>query len=187
MDMSAQNKQMTDDDINNITDQIVDAYGVNRDDVEIDVDYQVTGVIDVKDTDGISEADLIDALEKSIADALDVHDQKVNVELVDDEYVYTVVVDDYNESASLQDAMKDSSIVDKINDVLQDTLDKVSVQTVSTEEDIEVGVDVTVDASAAKKNLEKANSELTTSLVDEGYENVSVEGISFLLFFSEKI
>ena len=61
------NGTLTDDDINDIKDQISDYYGVDEDDVDVTVTYTTSGTIDMELPEGEYDEE---ALEQSIEDEL---------------------------------------------------------------------------------------------------------------------
>ena len=66
--------------IDSLEEQIAIDYGVNVDDVTVDTIYTVTGTLQVDDIpDDISEQELEEALQQSVADALGVHSRDVDV------------------------------------------------------------------------------------------------------------
>ena len=65
-------------------------YGVDVDDVHIDATYTISGSMTVEDLpDDVSDSELVDILEQSIADALGVHSKDVEVKIEFEHFVRT--------------------------------------------------------------------------------------------------
>lgn len=114
---------MTESEINEIIDAATNAY---QGDVQVDVSYDIVGAIAIS-TDG-SETDdeqLIEALQKSIAEALNVHpsDVEINIDPESGAATYTISSETAEDADSLQETLL-SGALNQI--VLEDIAEDIS-------------------------------------------------------------
>ena len=95
---------MPKDDINDITADLAEIYGVDRDDVEATIDYVSSGTLEVTIPDDIPQADAISVIQESISDVLGVHSSDVVVSFDDDGVLtYSVIGATFAEASGIQD------------------------------------------------------------------------------------
>ena len=70
-------ESLSDYEVSDITDSAAEAYGVEAEDITIDVVYQTTGSLDIDVTGDVSEEDLEEALEEEISALLGIHEGNV--------------------------------------------------------------------------------------------------------------
>ena len=166
---------------------LANEYGVDMDDVVIEATYTVTGSVDFDDLpEDVSIAELEDILQENIADALGVHAKHVNVAVTPTGEITYVVTSSGDVSASnIQDIMGSTSFLENLNDEMSEDIPDVHVGSVSVNEEIEMVLIVTVDASESTMDIEEVNEQII-----EEFENQGVLGNSdstFETFFNHHL
>ena len=158
-------------DASDLETQIANEYGVDIDDVTIDTSYTVSGTIDIDIPEDVSDDELQVILQDSIADALGVHssDVEVNVDPSTGDVTYNIVSEDDNAASILQDALESSSFLDDLNSEVSETLPSASVSEVNADDEVQVEVVVTIDASESDIDVEDANVRAVAELEDQGF------------------
>lgn len=158
--------------VDSLEEQLAIDYGVNLDDVIIDATYTVSGSIDIDNipTD-VSNEELEEILEQSIADVLGVHSKNVDI-IVDPtsgEVTYTVTTNDDVTAANIQDNLETASFLENLNDEIVDDIPSATVGTMTVEDEIEMQLDVTIDASETNVDLTDANAALVEEFENQGF------------------
>ena len=180
-------ESMSEEDVAAISNELAEIYGVDPLDVETTVDYVASGTLDVSIPEGVSEADVIAALEESISDALGVHVKDVVVTIDETgEVRYQVTGMTYEEAEAIQTAASDDSFASKVTSLLNDGDSGVVVDDVVSDTEIDVVISATVDTTDATGTVDRddAIADLTSSY---GLTNSESQGTYFvtrsMLFF----
>ena len=168
---------MSSDDIDAISSDIAEIYGVDASDVETTVDYVASGTLDVTIPTGVSEEEAINAIQESISDVLGVHPKDVVVTIDDNgDVMYSVSGVTYDEAAAIQNAAAQATFVDQVTADLNEGDSGVVVESSTSNNDIEVILSVTVDTSEATGTADPVE-EVSTLTQEYGLTNSIVEGI----------
>lgn len=162
---------LTQDEIDTVTETVVNSFNVSSEDVTTDVSYVASGTLDLSIPKGSTEEEIVDAVTQSIAELLNVHPRDVTVTSVDltsGEVQYEVSSDSYANSEAIQLALENLSN-DSIEDKIQETLPSTQVTSNTVSDDIEVDVSVIVDGSDAG-NIGQANRDVYDELSQQGYD-----------------
>ena len=89
----------------------------------------------------------------------------------------------YENADKIKQALNKPDTLSTLNQTLQDNFNS-SVTSVNTNPDTKLDVDIIVDASAARKNLNKAHSEVQTEFTKLGYGNIVANGKIYILIFN---
>ena len=136
--------------VDQITSDLAEIYGVDVADIETSVDYVASGTIDVTIPPGVSENEAITSLQDSISDVLGVHPKDVVVTIDDNGVVtYSVTGASYAEAEAIQDVTSQVDFASQITDDLNENGSPVTVESSTPNEDIDVVVSATVDTTDA--------------------------------------
>lgn len=151
--------------------QLANEYGVEVDDVTIDTTYTVTGTIDINVDDDTADDQLERILQDTIADALGIHSSnvQVNIDPSTGDVTYAIVNDDDNIASAIQESLESLPFLEILNDGISDILPSASVFEISSDDDIEMEVVITVDASESDIDVEDANNRIISEFEDEGF------------------
>lgn len=150
--------------------QLANEYGVEIDDISMDTTYIVAGTIHIDLPDDVIDDELETILEDVIADALGLHSSivEVNFDPSTREVTYTIVNDDVNTASVIQDVLESSSFLDDVNDEISKALPSAGVSDVTTNDEIEMQVVVTIDASESDADVDDTNARIVEDLENEG-------------------
>ena len=146
--------------------EVAETYGVDADDVTVEVVYQTTGTLDIAITDDtVPQEELEEDLEKEIAALLGIHEGNVEVTIEDGVASYTITSDSAESAKDIQDVLSESETTETIDNAVSG----VDVSGVNVHADVTAEVVVTVDTSSADNNLENAAQALEDSFEKQGY------------------
>ena len=134
-------------DVDEIVDSISKELGVDQELVDIEVDYNISGVVDTSSLpENMSTAEVLDTITQALVDQFDVHPKDVSV-IKDPEtglIEYTISNDNGQIVQNIQEALKSQDV----KAAIQNTLSEVGivVDDITSDDDISVNVAVTVDA-----------------------------------------
>ena len=174
------------EEIANITSELAEIYGVDPSEVETTVDYVASGTLDVTIPDDVSEEDAIAALQDSISDVLGVHSSDVVVTIDDEGTVsYSVTGGSYAEAEAIQNAASEADFSTQVTDDLVENGSTVTVESPTSNEDIEVVVSATVDTTDATGTVDPATAvaDLTDSY---GFTDSETEGNLCRIFLFQR-
>jgi len=174
------NATMSEEDIDAITTQVVQSFGVEEDDVIVEVVYTTTGQMNVTFQDSVNEDALAEALENELVALLDLHegDIDVHIDFENGTISYTIA------SSSVEDATEVFALLSLVNttaqieELLETTFPAISVESVEVSEAM-VDITVTVDTSDASESLIEAEVDVEAYFVNQGY-SADIERIFFL-------
>ena len=174
------------EEIANITSELAEIYGVDPSEVETTVDYVASGTLDVTIPNDVSEEDAIAVLQDSSSDVLGVHTSDVVVTIEDDGTVsYSVTGGSYAEAEAIQNAAADAEFATEVTDDLVENGSTVTVESSTSNDDIEVVVSATVDTTDATGTVDPATAvaDLTDSY---GFTDSETEGNLCRIFLFQR-
>ena len=165
-------EDLSDEEINNIVDDVKDTYGVDDEDVSVDVSYDVSGEIDVTIPENVEPSELEKFLEEQLADILGVPESEVDVTIDPEtgDVTYVVSNDSYDDATGVQDQLNDPATVEELNRRLEEEFPGTVVNDISVNEDIKADVDVTVDTTDATNDPTDAGDSITDSQGNNGWD-----------------
>lgn len=158
--------------IDTLEEQIANDYGVNVNDVTVDTVYTITGTLQVEDiSEDLSESELQEALQHSVASALDVHSRNVDIMLDPEtgDITYTISNDDTVDMSNIQDALESSSFADELTQEISNVLPTMMISEIKTDGEIQTELVVIIDATESAADVEDANVQVVSSLENEGF------------------
>ena len=130
---------MSKENINAITSNLAEIYGVDISDVETSVDYVISGTLDVTIPEDILEEDAIILLEQSISDVLGVHPKDLVVTITEDgEVSYSVTGGSYDEIEQIQNTASSANFASDITADLSDNDSAMTVESSSMSNEVEL-------------------------------------------------
>lgn len=150
----------------NIQAEVAEAYGVDSEDVNVEVIYQTSGSITIDVTDDtISDQELAENLEEEIATLLGVHEGNVEVTIMDGVASYIITSDTAETAQDIHDTLVEPELISSIEELLSIQIDSFNFDpSISTE------VVITVDTSGAENNLSRAAETLEESFTNQGFD-----------------
>ena len=169
------------EDVVNITNEVAESYGVDEEDVTVEIVYQTTGSLNITINGTTDEDALAEALEEEIASVLGIHESSVEVTVENGTATYVIT------SATAEDASESIEIMGKSNvsAIIQDSVEddfSVDIEDVVVEEDITAEIIVTVDTGDASENLDDAALDVTDVLNSYGYVATAESNIFVIEF-----
>lgn len=158
------------DEISDIQTEVSDTYGVDPEDINIEVVYQTTGriTIDVSD-DSISDEELAIAFEEEMSALLGLHEGNVEVTIEEGIASYVIHSDTAETAQDIHDALVEPEFVTAIEDLLPIEIDSFDSDD-AIKADVVVTVMVIVDTSDAENNLNRAAETLEDNFQNQGYD-----------------
>jgi hypothetical protein len=152
--------------VTSIQSEVAETYGVDAEDVTVEVVYQTTGTLDIAVTDDTaSQEEVEEDIEKEVAALLGVHEGNVEVTIEDGVASYTITSDSAEAAKDIQDALLENETTETIDNAVSG----VDVSGVNVNADVTAEVVVTVDTSSADNNLDNAAQSLEDSFENQGY------------------
>ena len=178
-------QDLTDDEINDIVDDVKETYGVDDEDVKVDVTYDVTGEIDMTIPEDVDPAELEEFLEEQIADILGLPESAVDVTIDPETGKVTYVIDNdsYDDATGVQDQMNDPATQEELQKRLDDAFPGTTFNDIDVSDDITADVDVTVDTTDATNDPDAAGDSITDSQGNNGWD-VDTAGTCFFAFLN---
>ena len=170
--LSTTDEVFTADEVSSLGSQLAADYGVDVDDVTIEPTYTVTGSIDVDDIpEDVSESELEAVLEQSIADTLGVHskDVTVTVDPSTGEVTYAVTSDSDVTATSIQETLESPVFEDALTEEITTAIPTATVSSVISNDEIEMELAVTIDASESTTDVEEANAQFVAEFENQGF------------------
>ena len=161
-------ESLDNEDVVNITNEVAESYGVDEEDVTVEIVYQTTGSLNIIINGTTDEDALAEALEEEIASVLGIHESSVEVTVENGTASYVITsatAEDASESIETMGATNVSAI---IQDSVEDDF-PVNIEDVVVEEDITAEIIVTVDTGDASEDLDDAALDVEDVLNSYGY------------------
>ena len=173
---------LDDEELSVIVDSIVDAYGVDEEELQIEVVYQTTGSVVLGDLGDVSEEEVLATIEDELALILGVHESEISVTLEDGVVYYTISSSSVEAAETAQSVLDTPSAAEQLSVGLENL--EVVVTSLNVDEEIVADIVVTVDTSNASNNLSQAAETLGSTLEAGGFI-ASVE--STIFFFLKHV
>ena len=170
-------EDLSDDEIADVVNDIKDKYGVDDEDVTVDVSYDVNGGIDVTIPEDVDQTELEKFLEEQLADILGVPESSVDVTIDPEtgDVTYVVSNDSVDDATGVQDQLNDPATLEELQRRLDDAFPGTVVNDIEVNDDITADVDVTVDTTDATNDPDAAGDAITDSQSNNGW-NVDTTG-----------
>ena len=164
-------QELTDADIESIMIIAIDEFDVSNEDIRAEVSYVTSAAIQLSIPEETSEDEVVQAVSSTLADLLGVHPRDIVVTSIDletGEIEYEVSSEIFSETSNIQTVL-DSLSSDDIEELMQEVIPSIAVESNRVDENIEVDVSIVVDGSDAG-NLREARIGVETILTDMGYD-----------------
>ena len=171
-------EDLTDDEIQDLVDDIKDAYGVDDDAISnVEVTYDVDGEMDVTVPDGVTDSELEEFLETELADILGIPKSDVDVTIDPEtgDVTYTIKNDSVDAASDIQDQLNDPATIEELNRRLDEAYPGAEITNNVVDDEIDANVDVTVDTTDATNDSETAGDSITDSQGANGWD-VNTDG-----------
>jgi len=174
---TAVNASLEDSDVSKIVNDVASAFGVEEDDVIVEIIYVGTGslTLNVTTTGTVSENDLEEELENEIASILGIHESNIDVTIANGTAFYRISSSSAEGSEELLAILDSDNVIERINDVVEEEYG-VEVTSLDTNSAIVAEVVITVDTDNAENRIDDATDIISNVLADDGF-NVTVESI----------
>ena len=149
---------LDDTEVSAYTDSVAEYYGVDADDVSTTVIYSATGSMVVNVPEGVTEEELSNSVQDSIATSLGVHPQnvQVDVDLETGEVTFTVISDDFDTIQEAQfNLVNEVTQQDIVSGIVEDIPEAV-VDSISVSDETTATIEFTVDADEASNDVTQA-------------------------------
>ena len=166
-------EDLTDEEIDEIKQDVIDSYGVNEDDVTVDVSYDVNGDMTVTiPEDGPSATELEDFIATELADILgiDKNDITVSVDPETGVVTYEIDNDSYDDATGIQDLLNDPATLEELNRRLAEEYPGTEITENNVDPDVEAEVEITVDTEDATNDPETAGEDFSNKQDQNGWE-----------------
>ena len=163
-------ESLSESDLLDLQNEVVETYGVEEEDVIVEVIYETTGSVALENLEGISEELLESALEDEIANLLGVHENQVEVSIIDGIAYYTIDSNSVEAAYDIQDILNEPESTTRIETMIGETFPGVDVtSSVVVNPETTAQVVITVDTSGAENNLVESSSALEATFENQGY------------------
>ena len=156
---------LNEEEVNDLESLVAQAYGVDTDEVTSVTEYVTAGtmVVDIPET--ISEEEALNELTNALASSLGVSEDRITLSLDPEsgEVTYSVTTTDYDNTASVLDALQSPDLID---DIVTNT-DVVSISDIIPSADIVAEVDVIVNGDEVDVPLQIAENTIDALLGDD--------------------
>ena len=167
---------MSQQEVDQVTSQLAEIYGVDVSDIETSVDYITSGTLDVTIPEGVSESEAIEALQESISEVLGVHVKDVTVVVEHDGTVsYSISGTSVDEVEAIQNIASQDEFASQITENLVENDSGVIIEAITSNNEIEVVLSATLDTTDATgtTDVNDGVSDLTQEL---GLSESTIEG-----------
>ena len=171
-------ESLDDSEVANITSEVAEAYGVDEEDITVEIVYQTTGSINISFNGTVDEDELGEALEEEIASLLGVHESSVDVTVANGTASYVITSDSAEEASEALETMSGSNVTAIIGDAIDESF-PVSIEHIVVDDDINAEVIITVDISDASERLNDAAEKVEDAFESYGY-NATAESKRYL-------
>ena len=164
------NSSLSSEEVSKIVNEVAAAYGVEEDDVVVEVVYETSGTMEIDVRGDVSEEELRETIQDELANLLGIHESNIEVSITNGTAHFTIKSDSAEIAKDIRDALSSESSAASLKDSITKALPEVTISDVKVEESVKADVLVTVDTSNAANNLEKAATEIKQTMENEGYE-----------------
>ena len=165
------------------TDSVAEYYGVDADDVSTTVIYSATGSMVVNVPEGVTQEELSNSVQDSIASSLGVHPQnvQVDVDLETGEVTFTVISDDFDTIQEAQFNLENEVTQQDIVSGIVEDIPEAVVDSISVSDETTATIEFTVDADEASNDVTQAAWQ--TEQLLSGAFDVEVDSKFFLSIY----
>ena len=163
------NESLSQEEVDKIVSDVAEAYGVDKEDVQIEVVYETSGTIDVDITGDVSQQELEEAIQDELANLLGIHESKIEVSIKNGTAHFTIKSDSAETAKDIQSTLSSAETASSLNDSISSSY-PVTVSGMTVNGEVTADVVVTVDTTDAANNLKDAAEKITTAMEKEGYE-----------------
>lgn len=142
-------EELSQENLTAIAQQIVDAYGVDADDVQLETIYTTSGEFDVDIPNGVSEEEALERIQQSLSELLGVHPKDIDVKIHDGKVFYEISGGNFTDVNDILEKMSDPEFSNNFTEEIQKSIPGLEVTDVTPESSIEVEVKATIDATDA--------------------------------------
>ena len=143
------------DEISAIETEIATIYGVDVSDLETNVDYITSGVLDVVIPEDVSNIDAINALQEAISDVLGLHSSDVLIIISDDNtIIYSITESSFEAANALQALLVEPEFATQLTEDLIESGSDIEVQSSVVNDNVEVVISTTVDTTEASTTID---------------------------------
>ena len=164
----------TSTEIDELTKKVAEIYNVSETDISTDVDYTVTGRLDLDDIpEDVTQEEVEEAVISSIAEELGVHPKDVEIISIDmktGEVIYAVKADDYETAETLQEKLENAITAKDLEENIQELIPEIKVDSNIVEEEIELDVTFVLDGSEVD-SVKNGNEEFEREMKSEGFDS----------------
>lgn len=160
------------DGVSSLTQELAEDYGVNSEDVMIEPKYVVSGSIEINDLpQDVSNEELQQTIEDSIAESLGIHSRNVEVTIDQNtgEVTYLISSNVDEVAANIQNAIESTTFLEDLNKEISSALPATTISSISVDDEIEMELTVTIDASESIIDIQQVNAEVVSFFEDQGF------------------
>ena len=174
---------LDDTEVSAYTDSVAEYYGVDADDVSTTLIYSATGSMVVNVPEGVTEEELSNSVQDSIATSLGVHPQnvQVDVDLETGEVTFTVISDDFDTIQEAQFNLENEVTQQDIVSGIVEDIPEAVVDSISVSDETTATIEFTVDADEASNDVTQAAWQ--TEQLLSGAFDVEVDSKFFLSIY----
>jgi hypothetical protein len=142
--------------LSDIQSEVAETYGVDAEDVNVQIVYQTTGSIQIDASDStLTKDELTEVFEAEIATLLGIHEGNVAVKIENGVASYVITSDTAETAQNMEDSISKSDSIEALTHSIEDVL-AINVLSVEIDDGINAEVVVTVDTRDAENNLNNA-------------------------------
>ena len=153
--------------MDDILTKVAETYGVDPNDVTVEIAYEISGTMDVEITGDVSTEDMEESLKDELAELLGTHDSKIEVTIENGIISYTIKSNTTEDAKDIQMALNSESSTAALNDAISKSF-PVVISGTNVNDEITADIAVTVDATDASKNLDTAAENITKTMQEDG-------------------
>ena len=150
-----------------IVQKVATAYGVEEDDVALEVTYETSGSMDIEFTGDISEEELREVIQDELANLLGIHESNIEVTIENGTAKFTIKSESAELAKEIQSALSSESSAATLAGAISTSLPSVTVSDIQVGDEVVLDVIVTVDTTSASNNLEEASKKVTVILEEQ--------------------
>ena len=160
LELTQKGGSLTTTELQELEEEIASNYGVSIDEVQLDVEYEITGSMKINiPEEGLSEEEIIEieeTLQTQLGEELGVHPERIDVSVNPEtgEVIYAIKTDDVSDAEQIQSLLetKSDEITTAINEEFEnnpdlENLSGIKVEEIQVDEDIIMDIDVSIDGS----------------------------------------
>ena len=169
--------EYSDAELQELIQKVADEYGLDKKDIETDINYEVSGTFIVENADPAKAAIVEDTIKNSISQqtGVPVSDIDVDYNIDTGEVSYTVQTESYTESNGIKENIDNDSFTNEIKTSLSDIDNNIDISSPTVGESIVAGINIVVDGKDTV-DINEAINNLTTKFSSDGFDVEKAEG-----------